>query len=487
VAHAAEYDAVVVGAGPNGLAAAITLAHERLSVLLVEGSDTVGGGARSAELTLPGFKHDVCSSIYPLAVASAFLSTIPLGHYGVEWVHPEAPLAHPLDEGTAVVLTRSVAATSQGLGVDGPAYSRLMTPLARHWVQLSDDLLRPLHWPAHPLILARFAMLGMRSARGLAEGLFQQHRAQSLFAGLASHSIMPLESRLTAAFGLVLGAAGHAVGWPLVVGGSQSLSNALASYFKSLGGEIVTGFPVASLAELPPARVILLDLTPRQLVRVAGRRLPDAYRRRLERYRYGPGIFKVDWALDRPIPWQAPECIKAATIHLGGTLPEIAEAEYAPWHGRHAVRPFVILTQPSLFDRSRAPGSMHTAWAYCHVPNASDVDMSYAIEQQVERFAPGFRERISARHTMTAKQLETYNPNYIGGDIGGGIQDLHQLFTRPASAFVPYATPVEGLYICSSSTPPGGGVHGMCGYYAARAALGHLRRRAKERSPSLIT
>ncbi|MGH2522070.1 MAG: phytoene desaturase family protein [Anaerolineales bacterium] len=467
-----SYDAIVVGSGPNGLAAAITLARAGRSVLVLEAHATVGGGTRSAELTLPGFVHDVCSAIHPLGLSSPFFRALPLAEYGLEWVSPPASLAHPLDDGTAVMVERSVEQTSRALGRDGAAYRKLMSSSVANWDKLAVDLLGPLPLPPrHPIVFARFGLRALWPARGLAKAIFKEERARALFAGMAGHSMMPLDTPLTAAFGITLSLTAHAVGWPMARGGSQKIADALACYFGSLGGEVVTNQPVASIDELPPARAILLDVTPRQLLRLAGHRLPSGYRKRLERYRYGPGVFKVDWALDGPIPWKAAECARAATVHLGGTLDEIAEAERAVWQGKHPERPYILLAQQSLFDSSRAPEGKHTAWAYCHVPNGSTFDMTAPIEAQVERFAPGFRDRILARHTRTATAMELYNPNYVGGDINGGVQDLWQFYTRPAPRLVPYSTPVSGLYLCSSSTPPGGGVHGMCGHWAARAAL----------------
>ena len=468
------YDAVVVGSGPNGLAAAILIARAGRSVLVIEAKDTIGGGARSAELTIPGFTHDVCSAIHPLAASSPFLSELPLSDHGLEWIYPPAAMAHPFDDGTAAVLERSVAATGRTLGEDFESYVRLMSPLVRDWGGLSVDLLGPLRLPKHPVALTRFGLLALRSASNLARAKFKGERARALFAGLAAHSMLPLERPLSAAFGLVLGVTGHAVGWPLPRHGSQSISDALASYLRSLGGEVITGRLIESIDELPPARAVLFDVTPRQFLRIVGETLPPSYRRRLGGYRYGPGVFKVDWALDGPVPWRAPEVARAATVHLGGTIDEIAASEQDVWDGGHADRPFVLLAQQSLFDSTRAPEGKHTAWAYCHVPNGSTLDMTDRIEAQVERFAPGFRDLILAKSAMSPTALEEYNPNYVGGDINGGIQDLGQLFSRPMLRPSPYSTPRKGIYICSSSTPPGGGVHGMCGYHAARKALRDL-------------
>jgi len=472
VAGSPAYDAIVVGSGPNGLAAAITLARAGRSVLVREEQETVGGGTRSAELTLPGFVHDVCSAVHPLALGSPFFRSLPLAEHGLEFVHPSAPLAHPLESGEAVLLERSLEETAAGLGGDARAYRRLLGPVVESWSRLEEAILRPLlSVPRHPLALARFGLAAIRPASGLARSAFSGERARALFAGAAAHSIQPLERPATSSFGLVLLALGHVHGWPVVRGGSQRIADALASYLRSLGGEIETAAPVESLAALPPARAILCDVTPRELARLAGDRLPARYRRALERYRYGPGVFKLDYALDGPIPWAAPECSRAGTVHLGGTLAEVAASERAPERGEHAERPYVLLAQPTLFDPGRAPEGKHTAWAYCHVPNGSSVDMTEQIEAQIERFAPGFRGRILARSALGPAGLEQRNRNCVGGDINGGSAALRQLVARPALRRVPYATPVEGLYLCSSSTPPGGGVHGMCGFLAARALL----------------
>ncbi len=471
-----SYDALVVGAGPNGLSAGIAIAQTGRSVLVVEGRDTVGGGARSAALTLPGFLHDVCSAVHPMAVGSPFFRTLPLSDHGLDWVQPAAPLAHPLDDGTAVMMERSVEATADGLGCDAAAYRRLFGPLVRDWRKLAADVLGPLRVPRHPLVTARFGLTGLRSALSLAQARFNGERARALFAGLAAHSVLPLERPPSAAFGLVLGASGHAVGWPMPRGGAQRIAEALASHLASLGGQIETGKPVERVEDLPSTAVTLLDVTPRQVVKIAGRHLHSSFRRRLEAYRYGPGAFKMDWALSGPVPWRASECTRAGTLHLGGTIAEIAQAEREVWSGRHPDRPFVLLSQPSLFDPTRAPEGRHTVWAYCHVPNGSDFDMTGRIEAQVERFAPGFRERVLKRSVRPPAALEEYNPNCVGGDINGGVQDFGQLFARPARMLRPYSVPSTDLFICSSSTPPGGGVHGMCGYFAARAALRRLGR-----------
>lgn len=465
------YDASIIGSGPNGLAAAITLARAGLSVIVYEAMSTPGGGMRSGELTLPGFTHDICSTIHPLAVSSPFFREIPLQQYGLEWVYPEASLAHPLDNGTAVILERSIEATCQTFGKDSLAYQKLMQPLVEEWPQLVEDILAPLHFPQHPLAVARLGWLGLRSAQNLLNHRFQDLPARALFAGLAAHAIMPLNKLLTAAFGLILGTTGHAVGWPMAKGGSQNIANALVAYLHSLGGEIVTDTPIESIDQLASSKVILCDTTPRQLLGLAGPRLPSNYRRKLEAYRYGPGVFKIDWALNSPIPWQAKECSRAGTVHIGCTAEEIIDSEQDAWDKKLSKKPFVLVAQQSLFDSTRAPEGKHTAWAYCHVANGSTMDMTGIIESQIERFAPHFRDCILARSTMSAVQMEIYNPNYIGGDINGGVQDIFQFLTRPTARIDPYSTPLKGLYLCSSSTPPGGGVHGMCGYHAAQAVL----------------
>lgn len=470
------YDAVVVGSGPNGLAAAITLARAGLGVLVIEGKATVGGGMRTLEMTLPGFRHDICSAVHPLGLASPFLRALPLADYGLEWVIPPVSLAHPLDGGSAVAVTRSLEETAVLLGVDGPMWRRLFGPLVRQWEAVIDDLLAPFHWPRHPFLLAPYAPGLLSPATWLARGLFRGEAARAVIGGMAGHSILPLEQPATGAFGLLLTMLAHAVGWPVARGGSQAIADALTGYLRRLGGDVVCGWPVQALGELPPARAYLFDTAPKGLLAIGGDRLPVGYRRQLERFRYNPGVFKVDWALDGAIPWTADVCRQAATVHVGGTLGEIAASERAVWQGQHAERPYVILAQPSLFDATRAPAGKHTAWAYCHVPNGSTVDMTGAIERQVERFAPGFRDRILGRATRNAPEMEAYNPNYVGGDINGGVQDLWQHFTRPVMNLVPYRMPVRGLYLCSSSTPPGGGVHGMGGYYAAQSVLGDLRR-----------
>lgn len=467
-----RYDAVVIGSGPNGLAAAITVAQTGRSVLVFEAAEAIGGGSRTAELTLPGFLHDVCSAIHPLGVSSSFFNSLPLADYGLHWITPPAAFAHPLDGGRAVMMWPDLERTAAQLGPDQRAYRRLMGRLVANWRKLFAEIQGPLPLPPrHPLLLAYFGLLAVRSVTGLANARFRSEPARALWAGLGGHSMMPLEHLISSAFAFGVGITAHAVGWPLAAGGSQQIVEALAAHLKALGGEIVTGQRITQFDQLPSATAVLFDTAPKQLLEIAGDQLPGGYRRRLRRYRYGPGVCKVDWALDGPIPWAAPECGQTAALHIGGTIEEIAAAEREVGQGEHPERPFVIMAQQSLFDPSRAPQGKHTAWGYCHVPNGSTEDMSERIEAQIERFAPGFRQRILARNVRTAVEMQSYNANYVGGDINAGLQDLRQLFTRPVPSLNPYATPVRSLYLCSSSTPPGGGVHGMNGYHAARAAL----------------
>jgi phytoene dehydrogenase-like protein len=465
-----EYDAIIVGSGPNGLSAAITLQKAGLSVLIVEAKPTIGGGMRTAELTLPGFKHDICSAIHPMAMGSPFFADLPLHQHGLEFVHAPLPAAHPFDNGKAAILSRSIEETALSLGKDKQAYLDLIQPLVASWPKIVDDTLGPLGIPKHPLLLAQFGLKAMQPASWIAKR-FETEEAKGLWAGMTAHSIQPLTNFSSAAIGMVLSAVGHLYGWPIPKGGSQSIADALGSYFLSLGGKIETNFTVKSLEQLPSSDAVLFDVTPKQLLEIAGDKFSPLYKWQLERYRYGMGVFKVDWALDGPIPFTAEECNKAATVHLGNTFNEIAAGEQLSSSGGHPEKPFVLLAQQSLFDATRAPEGKHTAWAYCHVPNGSTKDMTAAIENQVERFAPGFKDQILAKNTMNSSQIEAYNPNYIGGDINGGILDIGQLFTRPALRVSPYRTSAKGIYICSSSTPPGGGVHGMCGYHAAKTAL----------------
>ena len=467
-------DAVVVGSGPNGLAAAIVLAQAGRNVVVFEANDTIGGGARSMELTLPGFIHDVGSAVHPFAVISPVFRTVPLASYGLQWVEPPGMLAHPLDDGQAVVVERSVDATARGLGQDGAAYTRLVGTVVRDWPRLQDTIMGHLSVPRHPLAAARFGLRALRSADGLARSAFSGAAARGMFAGIAAHGMVPLDKMSTAAFGLVLGALAHVAGWVMPRGGAQRLSDALAAHLRSLGGEIVAGTRVRSLEDLPPARAVLCDLSPKPFLQIAGAHLPASYRRQLERYRYGLAAYKMDWALDAPIPWKNAECARAGTVHVGGTLDEIAQSERDAWRGTPPERPYVLLVQPTLFDPSRAPAGRHTAWAYCHVPNGSTFEMTARIEQQIERFAPGFRNRILARSVLTPADLERSNANLVGGDIAAGASTLRQLFARPTWRW--YSTPKRGLYLCSASTPPGVGVHGMCGYFAARRALQEVLR-----------
>jgi phytoene dehydrogenase-like protein len=471
----AEYDAVIIGSGPNGLSAAVVLAQASQKVLVLEAKDTIGGGTRTDEITLPDFQHDICSAVHPMGIGSPFLRKLPLEDFGLEWIFPPVALAHPLDDGRSAVMTRSIEESVESLGVDGGAYQRLMNPLVAAWEEILADILGPFPLPPrHPISLTRFGLSAVRSVRGLVQSRFNDEPARALLAGLAGHGMLPLEEATTAAIALVLGILAHAVGWPVTRGGSQAISNALAGYLESLGGEVITGQEVTSLENLPSTKAVLLDVTPRQVLKICGDHLPAAYRRKLGAYRYGPGVCKVDYALSEPIPWKVKTCRQAGTVHLGGTLEEISASERAVWRGKHPEKPLVLLAQQSLFDDSRAPAGQHTAWAYCHVPHGSGQDVSERIADQIERFAPGFRDTILVKHVYTAAEMQRYNPNYIGGDINGGVQDWRQLFTRPVMRWSPYTTPVKGLYICSSSTPPGGGVHGMCGYHAAKRALKDL-------------
>jgi phytoene dehydrogenase-like protein len=470
-----KYDAIVVGSGPNGLAAAITLARAGRSVLIYEANDTIGGGIRSAQLTLPGFTHDTCSTVQALTVVSPFFRSVPLAELGVELAMPEAALAHPLDDGTAAVLERSIAATGETLGCDAAAYRRLFEPLVRNSDALNADLLGPFPFPPrHPLLFTRFALPGLLPARTLAGLFFKGENARGLFAGIAAHTMLPLENLSTSAYGLALGVSAHVAGWPVVKGGSQNLANALAAYVRSLGGEIITGHSVQNVDELPAARAFVFDVTPRQLLKIAGHRFPSGYYHALEKFRYGPGVFKIDFALDGPVPWKAKGCSRAGTVHLGGTLDEIAASERRVWNGNPSEKPYMLVVQPTVFDPTRAPAGKHTLWTYCHVPNGSAYDMTGHMIAQIERFAPGFQDRILAKYVMPPAAMEERNANYIGGDINGGAADLWQLYTRPTARINPYTTPAGDIFICSSSTPPGGGVHGMCGYHAARAVLKKL-------------
>ena len=459
----------VIGAGPNGLAAAIVLAQAGLHVDVLEAELTPGGAARTLELTLPGFRHDFGSAVYPLGAGSPFFSSLPLIDHGLEWIHSPAALAHPLDDGTSVMLERDLDQSKDSLGIDGPAWDELMRPFVERWTEFAPEILRPVSLiPRHPWLMARFGMVALQSARAVARR-FRNQRTRALFAGLAAHSFLSLDEPLSAAFAILMAVPAYAVGWPIPRGGAQSLTNALCGFLATFGRKVSTSSPVQSLAALANYDLLLCDLTPRQLVKVGGQRLSDGYKRRLGRYRYGAGVFKVDFALNAPIPWKAPGCLRAATVHLGGSFEEIAASEKAVRIGEHADRPFVLLAQPSLFDSSRAPAGKHTAWAYCHVPNGSKVSMLEKLEGQIERFAPGFRDCILARRVFAPADLENMDANLVGGDIGGGVMDLRQFLFRPT--WRRYATSARDIYICSASTPPGGGVHGMCGYHAAKMAL----------------
>lgn len=464
-------DVVVVGAGPNGLTAAATLARQGLSVRVLEAASELGGGLRTQPLTLEGYRHDVCSAVHTMGCVSPAFEWLELTRHGLEWLHPPASAAHPLDQGPAILLEPSIGETAQQLGADAGAYTRLIAPFVRARRHLFEDALAPLGLPRQPLTMARFGWLGLRSARSVARSRFAGDEARALFAGCAAHATQPLDQRVTAAFGLIFLTTAHVKTWPVARTGSAAIARALEAVCRRHGVVFETQRVVRSLAELPEAEVVLFDLAPRQLAQIAGDALPPAYRAQLRRYRMGPGTFKLDWALSEPIPWRDPRCLRASTVHLGGTFEEIAAAERAAWDGEHHERPFVLVTQQSLFDDSRAPPGKHTGYAYCHVPAGSDVDVSARIEAQIERFAPGFKDCILARHRLGPAELEAHNPSYIGGAVTGGAASLDQLFTRPVPRLDPYSTPNPKLFLCSQSTPPGAGVHGMCGFHAARSVL----------------
>ena len=468
-------DAVVVGAGPNGLAAAIVLARAGCSVTVLEAKETPGGGCRSGEVTLSGFTHDLCAAVHPMATVSPFFAELPLGELGIEWVRPAAAVAHPMDDGTAAVLYRDLGATGETLEQDGAEWSRQMTPFLQRKSDLFREILKPVRIPRHPFLMARFGLQGLQSCERFVRR-FRGQKARALFAGCAAHSSLSLAAPASASFGLVLALVGHALDWPVARGGSQRITDGLVRHLRSLGGTVETGRDVRRLADVPDSRVVLFDLAPSAVERIAGAELPARYRRQLRSFRHGPGVFKVDWALRGPIPWTARACAAAATVHIGGSFEQVAASEHAAATGRIIERPFVLVAQQSLFDDTRAPAGHHTGWAYCHVPNGCDVDMTERIEAQVERFAPGFRDLILARHTRSPADIESHNANMVGGDVGGGANDVRQFLCRPFPRWNPYATPNPRLFLCSSSTPPGGGVHGMCGYWAAQAALGHTLR-----------
>jgi phytoene dehydrogenase-like protein len=465
-----DFDAIVVGSGPNGLAAAITLQRAGVNVLVVESKSETGGGMRTAELTLPGFKHDICSAVVPMAVSSPFFRSLPLQEFGLEYAYPEVEAAHPFDDGTAALLLRSLDETASLLGRDEESYRKLMQPVVNYWDDIEKDVLGPLHFPQHPLEMMQFGLKALPSAMHTSH-IFSTQHAKGLWAGMAAHSIQPLTNIATSAIGLVLMTAAHKYGWPVAKGGSQSIASAMTDYFISLGGKVETNFHVTSLSQLPSSQAVLFDITPKQLLSIAGHKFSPLYSSQLKKYRYGAGVFKVDWALDSPAPFIAESARKAGTVHIGNTIEQIEHHEKLIWQNKVSDKPFVLFAQQTVCDPSRAPEGKHTAWAYCHVPNGYDKDMTAIIENQVERFAPGFKDRILARHTFNPSQMEQYNNNYIGGDINGGVIDIRQLFTRPALRWSPYKTSAKGLYICSSSTPPGGGVHGLCGYHAAKRTL----------------
>lgn len=471
------YDALVVGSGPNGLTAAILLARSGYKTLLIEQAETIGGGCRSAALTESGFTHDICAAVHPLGFSSPIFNDFPLKKHGLGWCKPEIPLAHPLDSGRVALLCSNLEETVANFGPDGDNYKALVSPFVKSWPALVESILGPvLRLPHHPLLMTKFALKSLPSVNWLVNKHFTKGPAKALFAGLAVHGLLPLERSPTASFAMILGSAAHNVGWPLVSGGSQQLANALAAYFKKLGGKIETGRMIRKLSDLPLARSTIFDLTPRQISDIAGERLPLFQRQRLRRFRHGPGVFKLDWTLNEPIPWHNRNCCRAGTVHLGGNFSEIARSERDVWLGRHPEKPAVILIQPSLFDKTRAPAGKHTAWAYCHIPARSNYDMTPFVENQIERFAPGFKEIIKSRSVMNPQAMELHNPNYIGGDITGGIQNLKQTIFRPTMTLKPYDLPIPGWFIGSASSPPGGGVHGMCGFHAANRALKWLQK-----------
>ncbi|MEX1104241.1 MAG: NAD(P)/FAD-dependent oxidoreductase [Dehalococcoidia bacterium] len=472
-----KWDAVVIGSGPNGLSAGVALARKGLAVRVYEAASTPGGGARTSELTLPGFRHDVCSSVHPFGIGSPFFQALPLARFGLDWAHPEVALAHPLDGGRAGALYASLERTRESLGEDGGAWVDLFEPFMREWPRLAKSALRPLAAiPEHPLLMAKFGLKALWPAWSFANRSFETEEARALFLGMAGHSMLPSRGPFTASFGLMLGAAGHAVGWPFARGGSAAITDALAAYLREFGGEIVCEQTVRSMDDLPPARAYLFDVTPRQLLEITGDRFSGLYRRQLERYRQGPGVFKLDYALSGPMPWTAEACRRAGTLHVCGGPEEVEESERAVSQGQLPERPLIIAAQASLADDTRAPAGQHTLWAYCHVPNGSTEDMSARIEAQFDRFAPGWRDLVLGRVMQGTSQLHDYNANYVGGDIAGGSHGGLQMFFRPAIRLNPYTTPDPSIFLCSSSTPPGGGVHGMCGYHAARAAwVRHFR------------
>lgn len=470
-----KFDAVIIGSGPNGLSAGIALAKAGLSVQIVEAGDTVGGGMRTAELTLDGFHHDICSAVHPMGYLSPYFRELQLENYGLEWVFPEVSVAHPLDNEPAVILEKSVERTSDQLGKDSKRYKRIMRPFANRIDELFEDMLGPLGFPGSPILFTQFGSQALLPATLYARLVFKEKRAKALFAGCAAHSILPFDKLFTTALGLIFLASGHGVNWPFPKGGSQALAYALQDCFTEAGGSIQLSTKIDHFDQLPEARAYLFDTDPWQVASIAEHNLPERYKKRLRKYNFGPGVFKIDLALSEPIPWKDPNCYKASTVHVGGTFEEIEAAEKAVWKGEHSDTPYVLMAQQSHFDETRAPEGKHTCWAYCHVPNGSDLDQSQIIKNQIERFAPGFQDTILAEHKMNASAFETYNPNYVGGAVTGGAADISQLFTRPVVRVDPYRTPNKKIYICSASTPPGGGVHGMNGYYAAQSVLRRLK------------
>ena len=469
-----KYDAIVVGSGPNGFAAAITMQRVGLAVLLIEGKEILGGGMRSAELTLPGFIHDVCSAVHPLGADSRIFKQFNLEEFGLEYLTPEYAVAHPFDNGSSVAIQSSIEITAGQLGKDANTYKNIFLPLVREWPSVRSAFLGPLHLSNYSNAKAKFACYALSSASHFAKHQFKTDAAQSVFAGMGAHSMLPLNKLTTSSMAIVLNILAHINSWPLPKGGAQQVTNALAACFKKSGGEIQTGCMITSLKQLPPSTVVMLDVTPAQLLSIAEEEFSALYKWQLHRYKYGEGIFKIDWALSQPVPFTNVKCRSAATIHIGGSIQEIYNSEELVSKNKHSDKPFVLFAQPGVVDASRAPAGKHTAWAYCHVPNGSQIDMTDTIEKQVERFAPGFKDCILARSVMNTHDIESYNPNYIGGDINGGAAIASQLFTRPVLKLSPYRTSKKGIYICSSSTPPGGGVHGICGYYAARSTLKDL-------------
>ena len=467
--------AAVVGSGPNGLAGAIVLAQAGYEVEVFEAAAQYGGAVRSGALTLPGFVHDLGSAVYAFGLASPFFRSLHLERFGLRWIQPESPLAHPFDDGTAVVVERDIYETARQLGRDAGVYRRIFKPLSDRWDDLVAETLRPLRIPRSPLLMARFGLNAILPATVLARRVFDGPKAKAVFAGNAAHSILPLTSKLSSAFGLILGASAHAVGWPIAAGGAQAVSTALVLCLESLGGRVKTEARITSLDDLGPRDIILCDITPNQLLQLAGKKLLPSFRFGLKRYRYGPAAFKMDWALSQPVPWKAKECLRAGTVHLGGSIDEIAASEEAAWKGTSTPPPFVLLSQPSLFDPARAPKGLHTLWAYCHVPNGSTASAAERIEAQIERFAPGFRDCVLARNAWGPAEMQQWNANLVGGDINGGAFTPKQFVARPT--WRQYGTSISGVFLCSSATPPGGGVHGMCGYFAAKRALEQQRSR----------